>query len=219
MPKVNLFSTYFNCHDSERQKELDYCHEQNKANPLIDSIKVFSERPHYNDFFIETRKYPDDINILANADIYFNETLKYVQFMKQGQAFAITRWEDVKGKVIKFEERNKYNRHAQAKHSQDVWVFLGEAKGMNGNFYIGIPGCDNRIAYEMSRSYRVYNPCETIQCIHKHTSPGRDYNIPEDSIERIPQPWKLIMPCSIDSNGRIIEQVQQRQTAYGRRSI
>ena len=214
MPKINLFSTFFKCSDKKRQKELDYCHEKNKANPLIDAIKLFDGRPHYSDFFKETEKYPDDINILANADIYFNQTIEYLKYLQQGQAFAITRWEEVDGKIIKFEQRNAYNRQAQAKHSQDVWVFKGIAKVPGGNFYIGVPGCDNRIAWEMSRRYQVFNPCETVQCVHYHKDAKREYNIPGDSIKQIPQPWKWIEPCGIDNQGRILA-----SSVVGRRAI
>ena len=40
MPKINLFSTHFQCGNKERQKELDFCHEKNQANPLIDPMDL-----------------------------------------------------------------------------------------------------------------------------------------------------------------------------------
>ena len=37
-------------------------------------------------------------------------------------------------KLIKFEDRNADNKHAQAKHSQDVWIVYGAAnKNIYGN--------------------------------------------------------------------------------------
>jgi len=204
MQKVNLFTCHFKHRNKQRQRELDFCLEKNKSNPLIDKIYLFSERPHYRDFFNQTTAYPNDINILANADIYFNDTIKYLQFIKPNQCFAITRWEEHNRKAVRFEERHVKNKNAQAKHSQDVWVFMGAVKNrLQGNFYMGIPGCDNRIAWEISNLYQIFNPCETIQCIHKHQNPERKYNIPKGSPDRIPRPWKLVNPCSITLEGII----------------
>jgi len=179
----------------------------------------FEERPHYTDFFHETQKYPKDINILANADIYFNDTLKFLQKIQPGHCYAITRWEEHEGGIIKFEERNAYNKQAKAKHSQDVWVFFGAVRpAIFGRFYIGVPGCDNRIAYEIGRMYIVYNPCETVQCIHKHKDPGRSYTIPDASIKQIPKPWKWVEPCAINDDGRIVLVIPQRKNESNRKT-
>ena len=203
--KINLFTSYFQCGNQQRQRELDFCLEKNKANHLIHKIYLFSERPTYKIFFEQTRKYPDYINILTNADIYFNETLDYVRFIKPNQCFALTRWEDYEKKIVSFETRHIENKEAKAKHSQDVWIFRGAVKAeVYGNFYLGIPGCDNRIAFEIGRMYSVINPSKTIQSIHKHRNPVRKYNIPEGSPDRIMGRYKWVDPCAISTEGDIV---------------
>jgi len=219
VPKINLFSCYFKVKkDPERQWELDYCMDHNKANKLIDQIFTFDGRPTYDDFFVQAREFPDDINIFANADIFFNETLTYTRFLTENRCFAITRWEQMEAdKIIKFEERNNDNRFAQAQHSQDVWMFKGRIRDVKGYFYSGIPGCDNRIAAELQFHYQVLNPCETIQCIHVHKNPVRKYNIPEGEVHQVPRPWKWIPPCSISETGAInVTKFQDIKAMYKR---
>ena len=72
--KLNLFTCHFECGHEERQKELDFCFQTNKDSGYFKEIINFSDRPKYNDFFNATKDYPDDVNIFANADIYFGGT-------------------------------------------------------------------------------------------------------------------------------------------------
>ena len=172
---IRLFVSYYQCGNKKRQKELDFCWNKNNQNPLIDHIVNFENRPTYNQFFEETKNYPYDINILANADIYFNDTLALVKGISPREAYALTRWEvNKKGTIVPFEEMHVENKHAKAKHSQDVWVFKGAVERVQGNFHLGRPGCDNRIAAEIRRAgYKLSNPSFQIQCIHKHREPAR----------------------------------------------
>ena len=190
---INLFINPYKADNKHRQAELDYCLDSNESNPLIDRIIPFPDRMTYSDFFNETANYPDDINILANTDIYFNETLELIKDIKENECYAITRSELNNGKVVRFEEKHAYNAEAKAKHSQDVWAFKGSVKNVFGNFNLGVPGCDNRIAFEIAKAYRIKNPCYQIQCIHKHSSQERNYNLPK-GVTRILPPYKWVDP-------------------------
>jgi hypothetical protein len=45
------------------------------------------------------------------------------------------------------------------------------------NFFLGIPGCDNRIAFELnSAGYVLSNPATKIQAIHYHRSDLHNYD-------------------------------------------
>ena len=128
MQKINLFVNYYNCGDKERQKELDFCKKNHKECGFFNEIINFSERPTYNDFFNATKEYPNDINILTNSDIYFNETILEVRKIKQNECYALTRWEidtdeEGKEKIVSFESKHSYNKEAKARHSQDVWDY------------------------------------------------------------------------------------------------
>jgi hypothetical protein len=195
MPGINLFINHFLCGDAERQKEYDFCLKTNEENPLISKIINFDNRLKYNDFFEATQDYPNDVNVLANSDIYFNETIEKLLNIRDRECYAITRSELKDGKIVAFEEMNAYNKHAIARCSQDVWVFRGAVIGVMADFHLGIPGCDNRVAHEISKvGYKVINPCYSIECIHKHESQERNYNIPEQYDERVERPYKFIEP-------------------------
>lgn len=185
---INLFTGYFKTTNKDRQKELDYCLSLNQYNPLIDNIFTFKDRFTYQDFFLNTLDYPDDINILANGDIYF-ENLELALNIDYRECYALTRWEISNGQIVPFEVCHQYNREAKAKHSQDVWIFKGSVKDVRGDFYLGQPGCDNKIAYELLKvGYRVTNPSLDIKCIHVHKETSRNYTLPD----RVPPPYKWI---------------------------
>ena len=172
---INLFINYFKCDNPKRQKEYDFCFDYNKKSKRFNEIICFSDRMTYNDFFEQTAKYPNDINVLANLDIYFNGTILLAKEMEDNDAYALTRWElSNHGQLVPFERKHS---GAHAMHSQDVWIVKGKARPVNGNFNMGVPGCDNRIAYELSQHYRVTNPSDKIQCIHKHKDDARNYTL------------------------------------------
>jgi len=190
---INLFVSHYQCGNRQRQRELNFCLRENEKNPIIDAIKLFAERPTYTNFFEQTELFPNDINILANADIYFNETLEHIKEIGIRDCYALTRWElDGKTPVL-FEEKHVRNKQAKAKHSQDVWIFKGAITSIYGRFPLGIPGCDNRIAYEIiRRGYRLTNPSLTVQAIHLHKIETREYNIPEGWPKQVQTPWKWV---------------------------
>lgn len=180
--KLNLFINYFKCNKPERQKEYNFCLKHNKNSGYFNEIITFDGRMTYSDFFEHTAKYPDDINVLSNLDIYFNETILLVKEIGADDAYALTRWEIEGRSIVPFEMKHS---GVKAMHSQDVWIIKGKARPVNGNFHLGQRGCDNRIAYELSRHYKVYNYSNKIQCIHKHKNEERNYTIKEP----VPPPY------------------------------
>ena len=88
---------------------------------------------------------------------------------------------------IKRERRREFDR----KDSQDVWVFNGLVKANIGDYYLGIAGCDNKLAFELKTArYTVLNPSKTIHAIHLHSSNYRTY----DPKKTVPQPYHFIFP-------------------------
>ena len=182
---MNLFVNYFEHQNAERRKEIDFCLEKNEANDIIDNIVVVNrgQRCTYGDFLEAMFDYPNDVNIIANSDIYFDETLKYASDIKKGECYALTRWELVGGKVINFNDR--HGKPSPAMWSQDAWIFRGSIKpdrfykilAVNLKtrthavipFSLGIPGCDNKFAAMCKESgVKVTNPCSKIRAIHVH---------------------------------------------------
>lgn len=218
---VNLFLNFYVDPNLGRQCELDESLHNNINNSHIDTIHIFvdelaydyiiknfeninkfnfiiqDKRPTYSDYFITTRQYPDDINIITNADIYFDDTFKILKYLPwdTDTCFALSRWDKKYiGDTGEFELI-----HYDVECSQDCWVFFGKVKcDITVDFTCGILGCDNKVAYHLSKSgYKVLNPSKTIKCIHTHNSNHRNYVRDENckTFYRIPDPY-LFIPTS-----------------------
>ena len=203
---MNLFINYYD--DPHRQHELDKCLEANISLDIIKRVIVFDEskngvtsdkkiiritqesRPTYQDFFNATKDYPNDVNIISNADIMFNGSLQNARNISSNECYAITRSEtDKDGVIIGFEAANNHASGCKSEFSQDVWIFRGASKMEgchmvtainNANrqyseipFTIGVPGCDNVIAAKLKTRYKVLNPADQIRCVHVHKQQKR----------------------------------------------
>ena len=152
---MNLFINYYD--NPERQDELDYCLKTNLSHPLIERVIIFNEserkfrhkkvvnigskkRPTYQDFFDATKNYPDDVNIISNLDIYFDQTLEHAKFIKPNVCYALTRYEHRKEGPVFFEDAHG-NKACKALASQDVWMFRGA---------VNMTGCDKVEAVNLS---------------------------------------------------------------------
>lgn len=210
MAKI-LFTSFYQDRNPIRQKELEHCMRMNVNNANIDKIVVVLEgskadfpvlnytdrievieaqRPTFRQFFelANLLCQPDDIAIISNTDIYFDITLKELDRINWSAPIcvALSRWhhrED--GNIVLHNE----------KYSQDVWIFKAPIRAMEySDFFMGIAGCDNRIAYEIHKAgYHVINPAQTIRCIHYHMSEIRNYSMDE----RIPKPYMPVMVTAL----------------------
>jgi hypothetical protein len=167
---INLFVNYYEEQNPKRRSEIETCLRNNTENPYINYMMIESlQRMTYSNFFKIINEYTsvDDINIIANLDIYFDDTVKILEGMGVNEAFTLGRWDLKKDGNICLADRPD---------SQDAWVIKGKVKNVNGAFNLGYCGCDNRIAHELHKSgYVVSNPCRTIKAIHVHTSNIRNY--------------------------------------------
>ena len=211
---INLFTTYYNPKNIKREKEFNLCllnncnHESiskiyllsqiNKINTLNhEKIKMIeiSERPKFNDFFklINRISNENDINIIANTDIYFDDSLRLLKNIKlYNTCFALTRW-DVWG--------DGRARLTELDDSQDCWIFKGKINHIIGNYSFGVPGCDNRLAHEITEAgYSLSNPSISIKTHHLHISSYRpnSSNWFSDDVYVGP-PHKYIIPDTLES--------------------
>lgn len=207
---MNLFINFYTDPNHERREELLTCLQNNIACEFIDKIYLigetffstdskiicipFNSRPTYRDFFniINQHTKPNDINIIANSDIYFKE-VSYAQFtnLTPDTCYALTRWEILADGGEQF-----YNNSG----SQDTWIFRGAIKMVEGaNFTQGVAGCDNKIAYLLTQAgYKVTNPSLSIKTYHLHKSGVRYYDkkLPgQKDIFRLPKP-RINVPIS-----------------------
>lgn len=186
--KINLFTSFYEDSNPSRANELKECLIKNSIDKNIDRVILMNHpRPTYMDFFVMTQDFPDDINIIANSDIYFDDSLCILKSMAEDQqvfekiitksdisdiCLALTRWDVMIDNIpSRFIDRG----------SQDAWIFFGAVKNMDkmdASYSLGTPGCDNRIAREIfDAGYQVYNPSETIRILHLHNTGIRNYKI------------------------------------------
>lgn len=158
------------------------------ANKNFDLMIFESQtKPTYTSFFnkINEISTDDDINVICNSDIFFDETIKLAENIKPNEMYALLRWEYQINKTAKLFERPD---------SQDTWIFRGKINNVYGDFTLGIRGCDNRIAHEFSKAgYSVLNPCRSIKSYHVHNSNIRNYTMKDV----VPPPYLTIHPSSL----------------------
>lgn len=191
---INLLVNYYKTSNEIRQAELDFCFMNNILNQFINKIYCFiteedyqklsnknekiifvkiNDRPTYYDYFKYTHdNLPEnEIIVIANSDIYFDSSLRVLHSeLGNNDVFAITRW-GADGNII---DGDNIKLYANAKCSQDVWIYRNSVKNlesMDCKFGFGINGCDNKIAFEFhNNGYNVLNPCLDIIIYHYHTT-------------------------------------------------
>lgn len=199
----NLYISLYQITDTSRFGELLAC--LNKNLSLFDRVFILSEagleigkfgvfksskiillpvtvRPTFRHFFHAMQKTAgdQDVNVVANSDIYFENLEFDIQPM---QCYALTRYDAYTGVFL-----NRID-------SQDVWVFRGKLPHLNFycSFLMGIPGCDNRLAWELANiGYTVTNPSLTIRTFHMHKRPTM-----HDRNNVISPPYFKITPSSL----------------------
>ena len=198
-----LITTLYNEINQKRCEEYITCLEKNLAHPLIEKIHVvydtskdnegdqillnflqtneieisyISGRATYqNCFEIANNLYPNRRVIVANGDIYFNDTLKVlVSYNFENKFLALTRWEINSDGSL----RKQYGTHGRPLYcSQDAWIFCTPLRPFeNADIQLGILGCDATIAKQaLLAGLQVLNPCLTVQCVHLHFTNLRHY--------------------------------------------
>jgi len=134
--------------------------------------------------------------ILANSDIYFNETLSKINYESMdGKFYALLRYdEEMKGKRIIF-KRHDIPRD----DSQDSWIFNSplEINLAYLDFRFGTLGCDSIFANAVHDNtfLKVSNPAYDIITTHVHQTQFRTYNCDN----RIHGKYALIKPTHLNS--------------------
>ena len=206
---MNLLIEYFNSLNHIRNGEYLYTLHQNLANEHIEKIYVFmeedaelnfdspkikkihvKERPTYQDLFEYCNEnLNEEICIVSNADIIFDETLRYFNGVNMDKTFyALSRWETNSG-----DGKNWTIEPYENAASQDSWIFKTPILTLDEmNYTMGKPGCDNKLTYHMRElGYTCRNPGKKVITIHFHTSQWKTYDWVSD---RIPGPYLLVHP-------------------------
>jgi hypothetical protein len=126
--------------------------------------------------------------IIANADIFFDHTLARLDgYDLSSRLLCLSRW-DV--------GRDGTARLFDFAGSQDAWVFQAPIRDFPCAFPLGVPGCDNRLAWEASEAgLEVTNPSRSVRAHHLHLSGVRRY-VPGRGV---PGPTRTVAPGYLGS--------------------
>lgn len=187
---INVAINYYNDKFPERQSEIDFCFNKNMLNDKINLIIINSQQRLTYEYYFEILNSItgiNDINIIANADIYFDDTIQYCERLDFNTFYALSRWDIIGSNDV---------RHFCRADSQDVWAWKGKCKNIVSNYFLGMPGCDNRLAHEAKKSgYNVLNPSKTIKCYHVHASNLRNYTRFDSAV---PGPYMTVEPICLN---------------------
>lgn len=184
---INVFADNYTHANPARVAELASVWDRNKANPNINYIQMNSpSRMTYQDLFdkINERTGDDDINVISNLDIYFDDSILLLNKTSKTQFIALSRWDIFEDGSVRFEGPKQF--------SQDTWAWRGKVGISNASFFLGVYACDNRIAAEARHAgYQVINPCHSVKTYHLHLTVGRADDF---GITRVPPPHIVVWP-------------------------
>ena len=213
-PIVLIQQFYVNSNKS-RHKENIFCLQKNVENTKIDKIILLNEREYskkelgidsskitqiivqqrltYSKVFEYCSTIKNSYVILANLDIFFDESLeemKSVGLHKTKSVFCQLRHEYSPHKPL-----SEARLFGPRPDSQDAWIWhtnntLGTGKFKQlTDFKLGMPGCDNKIIYLFFLMGNIcYNDPKRIKIYHYHTSQVRSYT----QKDRIKPPYYAI---------------------------
>jgi hypothetical protein len=200
---INLFTGWFyEPKNLIREDEFKFCYEKNKKLNFGQYHIDKSKRPTYNSFLNEMKKYPNDINIIANPDNFFDDKFLsdihklYSNYKnKEKLCLGLTRWNYIDENNIKY-----FN----AKDSQDVFIFYGSIDlDDKEEIPLGRPGCDNRFASILIHELKmdVFNPSMELKYYHYHPSDDSTRTYLNEKLEKtefVIGPYEFIYLCSLN---------------------
>lgn len=208
---VRLFQSWYPEPNLQRAEELRSCLTANLALECLDEVCLLLERgavpplqhpklccrsvpcrPTYQHFVCWANELVSsslDITLIANSDIFLDQTLTLLnELLQTKQCAALSRW-DVRpdGTAVLFDRND----------SQDVWVFRGPIREIVADYCVGIPRCDNRIMFELRQAgYTVINPAMTVRAMHLHRGIRDEYPA-ELTGPFVPGPYEYLFPHNL----------------------
>lgn len=219
-----LLTGYYHDAAPGRRAELLDCLRRNVENELFQEVHVFLEDPIADEASIShpalsaaktrlikrgrrlTYRYLFDYAnrelagqdvVIANADIFFDGTLARLKgYDLSGKLLCLSRWD------VQPDGSSSFFDHPC---SQDAWIFRTPIREFACDFHLGVPGCDNRLAWEAGRAgLALSNPSRSLRAHHIHLSRVRRYSerqrlagpTREIPAELLGRPWLwFIVPC------------------------
>src|ERR1051325_11640050 len=206
-----LLTGFYYDPDAQRRDELLECIKRNAANDVIDEVRVFIEdatapatlavdrrkvtliplgrRVTFRFLFdYANENLKGQTVLIANADIYFDETLTRLRgYDLNRKLLCLSRWD------VRSDRSTALFEHPS---SQDAWIFQAPVPHMNCDFYMGVPACDNRLAWEAEQAgLEISNPARTLHANHLHLSQIHRYT----ERQRLSGPVKSISATAVET--------------------
>lgn len=172
---MNLITKFYRTENVERNGEILACLDSNRRSGLFEHVFAFQDDPTFGEIF-ERYNSVKGICILANSDIYFDESVKELEKIGDNDFVALTRYEDG---IL-------YPSYV----AQDVWAFRTPVKTREDmDFHLGERGNDNRLARIMHElGYTLKNPALKVKTHHLHKSGFRP------GLKTVPGPYLGVVP-------------------------
>jgi len=201
--KIILIQEFFIPKDQGRFNELLTCLKFNLNNELIDEIHlimdvdisgsyldypkikkiIIGERLTFKKAFDYGNTFDNNtIKIVSNNDISFEkESLQKLKKINLDNCcLALTRYNIVKYKPFMYLYNYKLSKLRKLNYmtqSQDAWIFCNIKTNDDMNFFFGLAGCDNYIAYLLDKeNVKLINNSLTIKIFHHHMTNIRYYD-------------------------------------------
>jgi len=211
---ILLVGLYLDAHAARLQEFLT-CIERNARHRTITAVQVFIEqdadpsrllashpqlrspkvqlivhgtRLTFSTLFEHANKeHPGRLVIVANADVFFDHTLARLDgYDLTGCLLCLSRWDphaDGMWRLFDFP------------YSQDAWIFQAPLPSLDAGFPLGVPGCDNRLAWQAEQAGLVVsNPSRSVRTHHLHRSGVRRYG----PAERLTGPIRAVAPAFLE---------------------
>ncbi len=205
-----LITTFYNEQNTDRRNEFLQALRLNTENTHIQKIYILCEsgeefitnfslkieivqlesRPKFKDLilFANTRS-NSLLKIIANTDIYFDETLSKAVNLNNKEVYCLTRWNQIDPGQIEFFPNFK---------SQDSWIFRDALSDIIGDYFMGVPGCDNRLAAEfVANGFKINNPSLSVHSIHLHATEKRTYH---KVLDRVQGQYAYCLPTFLEGD-------------------
>jgi hypothetical protein len=141
---------------------------------------------------------PNTVYIVMNSDIAMpavavRRIADILGVAAPARSICLSRWESSLSAdplTVGYDPRAVLMKNPRV--TQDVWAFRGgpHITKLNPDFPLGLPGCDNKIAWWLMHSTVVINPCTIIRTYHIHTSNLRSYT----DKDRLARPYGFVSP-------------------------
>lgn len=197
---VVLFEDASNLPEEKKQLKKTLTHSE------VDKVQLYyiQSRPSFQDIIDVANKFCGSNIIFANADIYFDESLKsFTQHPLDNFLVCLSRYDLIDDRWQSAANGFTIGK-TRYKASFDSWIFKSPLNiKIPHQFKPGIWGCEKFANYAIKAGYRLINPSNEIKSYHVHGSFIRNYEsidifnqlpfvyLPETNIKDVKPPLAL----------------------------